>query len=304
MIGFFALGYGDKYLKYLDKGNKGNNIVLFDKPKIVEGIINKDSDDDGLKDWEESLWKTDLNNSDTDGDGTPDGEEVREGRDPLKAGPDDKFIPKENIGTTFTDEGIVYGGSTSSVNLTQLFAKSLGFKVGSEINPTDLQNQDLLSRVDSSTEQILKDFIASFNPILPESEFNVSSDNSKMAIEKYNDDTTKVFEDFPPYTKREEGIIIDALDTKDFYIIDQYIEYYNVVVNKIKVITVPSNFLLTHKRITELMLGTIEFYKSIKVIDKDPMKTIIGIEKYQIIKDELYTTIIEANNLIKTSLEN
>ena len=47
---------------------------------------NRDSDGDGLKDWEEILWKTDPNKADTDGDGAPDGEEVKMGRDPTVAG--------------------------------------------------------------------------------------------------------------------------------------------------------------------------------------------------------------------------
>ena len=32
----------------------------------------KDTDNDGLKDWQEALWRTDKNNSDTDGDGVGD----------------------------------------------------------------------------------------------------------------------------------------------------------------------------------------------------------------------------------------
>jgi hypothetical protein len=44
---------------------------------------NIDSDNDGLPDWEETLYGTDPHNIDTNGDGTPDGVEVKEGRDPL-----------------------------------------------------------------------------------------------------------------------------------------------------------------------------------------------------------------------------
>ena len=50
-----------------------------------------DTDGDGLKDWEEALWKTGVNNVDTDGDGTSDGDEVTVGRDPTIAGPNDEI---------------------------------------------------------------------------------------------------------------------------------------------------------------------------------------------------------------------
>lgn len=46
----------------------------------------RDTDGDGLKDWEEILWKTDVNNPDTDKDDADDGEEVLQGRNPLTAG--------------------------------------------------------------------------------------------------------------------------------------------------------------------------------------------------------------------------
>jgi len=64
-----------------------------------------DSDNDGLKDWEEEIYQTDLAKPDTDGDGTLDGDEVAADRDPLVAGPNDKAAanpemygsPEENI---------------------------------------------------------------------------------------------------------------------------------------------------------------------------------------------------------------
>lgn len=45
----------------------------------------KDSDEDGLKDWEETLWGTDPAQADSDSDGTVDGREIKENRNPLIA---------------------------------------------------------------------------------------------------------------------------------------------------------------------------------------------------------------------------
>jgi hypothetical protein len=78
------------------------------KNTVAENLValNNDADRDGLKDWEEVLWKTDPNNPDTDGDGTKDGEEVKEGRDPTKKGPNDSLssgvtdISQNNSNTT------------------------------------------------------------------------------------------------------------------------------------------------------------------------------------------------------------
>jgi len=52
-------------------------------------IAQKDSDSDGIKDWEEVIIRTDPNNPDTDGDGVLDGKETEQQRSPVKAGPND-----------------------------------------------------------------------------------------------------------------------------------------------------------------------------------------------------------------------
>lgn len=50
---------------------------------VAELKADADDDRDGLKNFEEALWKTDPKNSDTNGDGISDGKEVAAGRDPL-----------------------------------------------------------------------------------------------------------------------------------------------------------------------------------------------------------------------------
>lgn len=55
----------------------------------AERMIALDTDGDGLKDWEELLWKTDVHNSDSDGDGTGDNNEILANRNPAVTGPDD-----------------------------------------------------------------------------------------------------------------------------------------------------------------------------------------------------------------------
>ncbi len=53
---------------------------------------NKDSDSDGLKDWQEmQIYKSDACKPDTDGDGYLDGEEVASGYDPTKKAPGDEL---------------------------------------------------------------------------------------------------------------------------------------------------------------------------------------------------------------------
>jgi hypothetical protein len=79
----------------------------------------KDTDSDGLKDWEEAIYKTDPENPDTDGDGTSDSDEVHQNRDPLKKGPDDKIVePTSDTANANTPE-------IDPKNFTQNFTKAL-----------------------------------------------------------------------------------------------------------------------------------------------------------------------------------
>ncbi|MDO8594655.1 MAG: hypothetical protein Q7R93_04045 [bacterium] len=64
-----------------------------DQVARAKAVLEHDTDNDGLKDWEEELWQTDPKNPDSDGDGTPDGEEIRLERNPLAANKAEKGSP-------------------------------------------------------------------------------------------------------------------------------------------------------------------------------------------------------------------
>lgn len=88
------------FLFFTQKSNSGT--LIFEKnedasDKAAQLLAVSDSDNDGLRDWEEALWKTDKNNPDSDNDGTKDGEEVRVGRDPSKPAPDDLFASATDV---------------------------------------------------------------------------------------------------------------------------------------------------------------------------------------------------------------
>lgn len=70
--------------------------LVFERPSgktdaVAAAVSTKDSDGDGLLDWEEPLWKADPLKPDSDGDGTSDGEEVAAKRDPARPAPGDSL---------------------------------------------------------------------------------------------------------------------------------------------------------------------------------------------------------------------
>ncbi|MDO8512843.1 MAG: hypothetical protein Q7S57_06245 [bacterium] len=68
----------------------------------TQWIGQTDTDNDGLPDTVEAIYKTDTNNPDTDGDSYKDGEEVKNGYDPLKPG--SARLDSDNDGLTDDQE--------------------------------------------------------------------------------------------------------------------------------------------------------------------------------------------------------
>lgn len=108
----------------------GRSEVTFERPTQAQltraaEVLAKDGDGDGLKDWEEELWETDSRNPDTDGDETSDGEEIKQGRDPLKRGPNDTLDTEAIEAKT-----VPGGGDWSETDRVsrELFARYLAIK--------------------------------------------------------------------------------------------------------------------------------------------------------------------------------
>jgi len=131
-----------------------------------------DSDQDGLSDAMEALYKTDPNNYDTDGDGYKDGDEVANGYDPIIKSPDDK------IDHSVTTINTASSPLPSPPSFTQQFVNRTG------IVPT---KENLLA---SETE--VNQFINETNargvlPIILDSDIKIINSSGKTAIIKYLD---------------------------------------------------------------------------------------------------------------------
>lgn len=75
--------------KFFGSREKSAKITAENPDSSKQGF--SDSDSDGLLDWEEVLWGSDIKNPDSDSDGAIDGDEVRNGRNPTVKGPGDEL---------------------------------------------------------------------------------------------------------------------------------------------------------------------------------------------------------------------
>lgn len=99
-------------------------------------LFDVDSDQDGLPDWEESLWGTDKDKADTDDDGMNDPEEIAAKRDPRVPGPNDPLTEQATP---------IYARADEKLNTTEKFNKEyieglLELKDQNIINSTSINN--------------------------------------------------------------------------------------------------------------------------------------------------------------------
>lgn len=224
----------------------------------------KDSDGDGLKDWEEALWRTDANNPDTDGDSTTDGAEIAAGRDPLKKGPKDKLPQPADDSSTALDE-------VNKDNLTYNLVKNL-------------LSSGVLNSIDQNGELTSSDFIKNF--ALPKGldvetvlesaakitakDIGVSRENSPEAVRRYFNSIYEIYaRRIIPFRKRGDlAILADVLQSEDYSKLkdlDPIIEALGQMAKEIKSIPAPAdyrsfavqevNYILKTKRAVEIFRG-------------------------------------------------
>ncbi len=165
-----------------------------------DGPATKDSDDDGLYDWEEILWGTDVNDPDTDGDGTLDGEEVVQNRNPLIAGPNDLL---------YDNSGLILPGSTEE-EMSE--AKKEFYSMFLEQRGEEIREMTVLALMqDFNNEEFVNREKYALNNL------TLSSKNDEDFIRSYGNALGEIFARYAnkqDYPYDEVAIFAEALENK------------------------------------------------------------------------------------------
>lgn len=263
----------------------------------INSALTKDSDGDGLKDWEETLWQTDPKNPDTDGDGTTDGEETTQNRNPLKASSPDTSdtFPTETEMVKDPDE----------TNLTFAFANNL-FESGvlqaigprGEVTSTDfLEHFVLPNKV--NPELLLKS-----TPVITSNDLLVVASNDPTAVKAYFNALYEIYAThIIPLQKRNDVVILlETLQTEDYEKLselDAIIDALKKTTEAIQKIPVPSdyqsfatqelNYISQTKRAIEIFRNT----------QADPLATAAVIRKRMEILEDMH----RSHQQLKAELE-
>jgi len=276
VLGFFAVRPNSYNYEGLFSSNSLDNKA---QQQAFNSVTKKDSDEDGLKDWEEELWGTDPNNKDTDADGTNDGDEINQNRNPLKAGPNDVLDDNELI-TIIKDNN-----SYDKVELTttdkfaqDFFQEYLSLKgSGAEI---DEYSKALL------IESTISDALDTDNSLIGYTrlDLNVSNDISSIATKSYGNTLGNLILKNSPDTENEIDIFNRAVaneDEEEIKKLDPIISAHKNIVKEMLIMIVPKDIIDEHIDLIENVTQISKYIESMRAVHSDPVLAIVGIDGYK-----------------------
>ncbi len=258
---------------------------------IPEEILIKDTDGDGLKDWEEALWGTDPRNPDTDGDKTNDGDEVKKSRNPLVKG------PKDTLAQTATSTK----NSDPSKNLTltdqfsrDLFAKYMTLRQAGQAS--DAQSQaDLIDEMLMNNKYTLK------SRVYVTKEIKTRQDDSVASIRQYGNDVGRVFKTYMISSKNEALIVKDSTvsgNQNELAQLDPIIKSYQNILDNLLKIQVPESAVYIHLKILNSTSELIFADQALRKFYTDPMLGLLGLTQYQTSTQSFFDAIKDIKSFL------
>ena len=277
---FYFSGYKNRQIQYIAEQEKSPLAVVLEQTSQLD----KDTDGDGLKDWEELLWKTDPNKADTDGDGTNDNEEITLNRNPLKAGPNDKISEKEDL---VAQEKAVSDSNQNT--LTAAYAR----KFLTDYMALKQQKGEL---TDLDKQNLVNSFMDNIEPLAVVDQYNASdikiTADTNDSVKKYAEEMKKVFI-VEKHTTVNEPVAFEsfmkAIKNKDEKETQKYIDILEYSVSNyeelVKRLISISTIKIFSKHYIEMIngLNNVEFaVKNMKLAPVDPVKAMMGKKLYDI----------------------
>lgn len=273
-----AIGAIVQYNPTLFSREHNVNVITQEESVASSTIISRDTDGDGLHDWEEQLYGTDPRNTDTDGDKTSDGEEVRLERNPIRANtakgdsePND-YNPNSSL--------LLASSSQLSEQKKAFLAQFLA-QAGKDIRETTYR--DLLSKFDAKE----------YTPTPKElTGMNIVSDNTNDGFRTFINEFGKVvLKHKTPYAPRNEvDILNDYMQSKNPKLLEELqlcvIEYNNLV-KDLQGLPVPSGNAKTLQSIIMGYEGMALGIEGLRKIESNPVDATGGYEGYTMYRVEV-----------------
>lgn len=236
----------------------------------IDLVAEQDTDKDGLKDWEEVLWRTDPQKADTDSDGTLDGKEVELERNPTVKGPNDKI--SEHPFAQNQD-----GTKAEPLTATDKFARDLFTQYIST-----KQANGGIPLTSAEQKEIALDMLDKSDVILEKKEYTktdvvVAKDSSPETIRGYGNELGRIIKTYS-ISARDEGIILrDSIDQEDPDLLkelDPIITAYQNLLNNFLKVKVPPSAVFIHLALMNSFSDIISTVNGMRSIYEDPLVTL------------------------------
>lgn len=257
VIAVAGLSKGGKVFvqKVFNSENKSRNLEI----SLTYGdLIERDTDSDGVKDWEESLWGTDKNNPDTDGDGEGDEEEIA-------------TLRAEKNGGAPT--------SLSDLDETDQFAREFFATTIALSESGNLSNASIASLAENyasgaiswKQETIFTSDNLKTVGISTTSKTAYEADITRI-LNTYNIGSIDYINQIPAYIEDRD---VEALAT-----LQQTGEIYSGAVESLLAISVPTDGVPAHLTLVNSLENHSEIIDSIIKIDSNPIRSLAGISYF------------------------
>lgn len=267
--------------------------VLYNKnsaenAEILQDLINRDTDGDGIVDWEENLWGTDPRNKDTNGDGVLDSVEIAKLKSETPINGEASAAIQENL--TKTDE----------------FSREL-FSTIATLNQAGEIDQATIDKLGSSLAEQIQN--ATPQKIFTLSDIKIINSNTNTDFLNYNDSLNKIYERYPiktgameilqEFVTGDENTSADVLSK-----LDPIIEQTNKIITELVKTSVPSNLAQLHLDFINGLERMVENLSNLRLFNEDPIVAMGAISKYEENSVLLESAIVKLGNSIRQKLNN
>jgi Bacterial TSP3 repeat len=258
-------------------------------------IAEQDTDKDGLKDWEEVLWRTDPQKADTDGDGTSDSKEVELERNPTVKGPNDKISDHP---FAQNQEGVKGEPLTTTDKFARdVFSKYITTKQANGGVPlTNSEQKEIVLGMLDESEDILPKVIYTRGDLL------LAKDSSSTTIRAYGNELGRIIKTYS-ISARDEGIILrDSIDAEDPDILkelDPIIKSYQSLLSSFLKTRAPANTSLIHLALVNSFSDIITTTKGMRSLYEDPLAALQGAGHFPDARASMIMSLQRVKNYFK-----
>lgn len=242
--------------------------------------LNEDNDGDGLREWEEAVYKTNPENPDTDGDDASDGDEIKQNRNPLVKGPKDRVAPPEKEEVSPLSFKFEKGNTTQE--FTQKLMRDPNFLTAMENKGVGISE----SAINKYINELEINSVINTAKQVPILQLRVTQDENESAIQKYFDSFTDIYiqnyDAFRAVNGSDLVFLLKILETENYKELKKLdllaVAMENIAANADK-LQIPKNILWFHQKMTMLLREGAGELRIMSAMETDPLKAFAAIQK-------------------------